>query len=59
MAGREYGPLLVPERIMYLHYMSSNQRLIQQLLEKTAEDKKLELVEFITETNKLCHVDQV
>lgn len=56
---REYGAIVPPEQVTYLHYLSSHQRNLQNILEETAKLKKEELSKFVQEADKLCYIDMV
>lgn len=46
-----------PEQVTYLHYLSSHQRRLQQLLELEVRANRLN--QFIAEADRFCYVDSV
>ena len=51
------GTVVPPEQVTYLHYLSSHQRRLQQLLELEVRANRLS--QFIAEADRFCYVDSV
>ncbi|KAI1715222.1 KICSTOR complex protein SZT2 [Ditylenchus destructor] len=53
--ANDMGVLVPPEQVTYLHYLSSHQRKLQQLLEESVKVKSGEITRFVLDADKLTY----
>ncbi|KAI1712494.1 KICSTOR complex protein SZT2 [Ditylenchus destructor] len=53
--ANDMGVLVPPEQVTYLHYLSSHQRRLQQLLEESVKIKNGEITRFVLDADKLTY----